>query len=316
MAFGVGDTVHISGGIINSIQKINSISEISRVKDVSIKAFPCPKVNDKGLTGAWWWADKIAIAVSLWATHETWKAAKEEYKIGRRYYILAKEQWDHFYKYYRPLEDQELDEIWAELPYTPDYKTAVSGHTNLIDPVFIRTDAHLVALANKYCMCSDVSQFKKTEIIRSTIRGDSDNFARRYAEKLAQEKNDIRWARRIAAISRGRGLLSASTSFASKATGFFSQYAQAMGGLAGSAMQFSGYVRNRFQTEYNPVRERIDGRTDVPNTYRGFDAGGYWNARGIPTAQSSSGGLSWSNYEISPYMQSGFDPTGVINPTQ
>ena len=319
MVFGVADTVYITGGMLNNIQQINTIGnefgkvkvdEISRVKDVSIKAFPCPKVNDKGLTGAWWWADKIAIAVSLWATAETWKAAKEEYKIGKRYYELAKEQWDHFYQYYRPLEDQELDEIWAELPYTPDYKNAVNGHTNLIDSVFARADKHRMALANKYCICPDVSQFTKTEIVKSTVRGDSDNFARRYAEKLAQEKNDIRWARRVAAASRGRGLLSASTSFASKASGFFSDYAQAMGGLAGNAMQFSGYVRNRFQTEYNPVRERIDGRADVPNTYRGFDANGYWNNRGIPTV-SNSGGLSWANHETPPYMQSGFDPTGV-----
>lgn len=320
MVLGIADTVHITGGTLNSIQQITTIGneigkvkvdEISRVKDVSIKAFPCPKVNDKGLTGAWWWADKIAVAVSLWATYETWKAAKEEYKIGKRYYELAKEQWDHFYQYYRPLEDQELDEIWAELPYPPDYRTKSNGHTSLIDPVFAKADRHRVALAKKYCVCPDVSQFTKTEIVKSTIVGDSDNFSRRYAEKLAQELNDIRWARRVAAASRGRGLLSVSTSFASKASGFFSDYAQAMGGLAGNAMQFSGYVRNRFRTEYNPVRDRIDSRADVPNTYRGFDANGYWNNRGISTAVSDSGGLTWGNYENLPYMQSGFDPTGV-----
>lgn len=321
MVLGVADTVYITGGTINQIQTIGNefgrvkIDEISRVKDVSIKAFPCPKVNDKGLTGAWWWADKIAIAVSLWATYETWKAAKEEYKIGKRYYELAKEQWDHFYKYYRPLEEQELNEIWAEQPYKPDYSTAIKGHTNLIDPIFYQADKHRAALSDKYCVCPDVSQFTKISITKSTIYGDSDNFARRYAEKLAQEKNDIRWARRVAAASRGRGLLSASTTFASKASGFFSDYAKAMGGLAADAMQFSGYIRNRFQTVYNPVRARIDGRADVPNTYRGFDAQGYWANRGIPTLESNSGGLSWASYENPPYMQSGFDPTGAATPS-
>lgn len=314
MVFGVGDTVYITGGQlenIQNIQQVGNIKEISRVKDVSIKAFPCPKVNDKGLTGAWWWADKIAIAVSLWATYETWKAAKEEYKIGKRYYELAKEQWDHFYNYYRPLEDQELDEIWAELPYKPDYATAIKGHTHLIDPIFANADKHRMALTGKYCVCPDVSEFRKTQIVKSTVRGDSDNFARRYAEKLAQEKNDIRWARRVAAASRGRGLLSASTSFASKAAGFFSDYARAMGGIASSAMQFSGYVRNRHQTEYNPVRSRIDGRGDVPDTYRGSPTYQYWQTNGIPGQATSSGGLTWANYESPPYMQSGFDPTGV-----
>lgn len=320
MAFGLGGAVYVKGGKLDDIKQITTIGseigkvkvdEVSRVKDVSIKAFPCPKVNDKGLTGAWWWADKIAIAVSLWATYETWKAAKEEYKIGKRYYELAKEQWDHFYKYYRPLEDQELAEIWAEKTYKPDYPASTKGHTHLIDPIFARADKHRMALMSKYCICPDVAEFTKVGIVKSTVYGDSDNFGRRYAEKLAQEKNDIRWARRGAAASRGRGLLSASTSFASKASGFFSDYAKAMGGLAGSAMQFSGYVRNRHQTEYNPVRDRIDTRADVPYSFRGFDADGYWSQRGIPTAGSNSGGLSWASYESPPYMQSGFDPTGV-----
>ena len=320
MVIGVGDTVYVTGGMLNNIQSITTIGneigkvkvdEISRVKDVSIKAFPCPKVNDKGLTGAWWWADKIAIAVSVWATYETWKAAKEEYKIGKRYYELAKEQWDHFYTYYRPLEDQELSEIWAELPYKPDYATAIKGHTHLIDPIFASADKHRLSLMDKYCICPDVSEFRKIGITKSTVQGDSDNFARRYAEKLAQEKIDIRWARRVAAASRGRGLLSASTTFASKAAGFFSDYAQAMGGLASSATQFSGYAQNRRRTEYNPVRDRIDARGDVPNVSRGMDVDGYWRTRGIPTTQSS-GGLSWATSNGEPaFMQSGFDPTGV-----
>lgn len=324
MVFGVGDTVYITGGQIHGLGstpghvQINTIGnqlgkvkvdEISRVKDVSIKAFPCPKVNDKGLTGAWWWADKIAIAVSLWATNESWKAAKEEYKIGKRYYELAKEQWDHFYTYYRPLEDQELSEIWAELPYKPDYAAAIKGHTHLIDPIFARADKHRMSLMGKYCICPDVAEFTKIGITKSTVQGDSDNFARRYAEKLAQEKNDLRWARRVAAASRGRGLLATSTSFASKASGFFSDYAQAMGGLAGNAMQFSGYVRDRNRTEYNTVTHRIDGYADVPDTGNTFNARTYWTERGIPMRQDT-GGITWQTDPA--YMQAGFDPTGVI----
>lgn len=314
--FGIADTVEITGGTINSIQNVqridtlDKVNEISKVDNVSIKAFPCPKVNDKGLTGAWWWMDKIAIAVSIWATAETWKAAKEEYKIAKQYYDLAKEQWDFFYNFYRPLEQQELSEIWAEQPYTPDYSAAISGHTAQIAPAFAQAEQHRKSLAAKYCLCGDVSQFVKSEITQSTTFGDSANFARRYAEKLAQEKNDIRWQRRIAAASRGRGLLSASASFASKAAGFFSDYAQAMGGLASSAMAFSGYIRNRRQTEYNPVRQRVNGRADVPDTYRGFDAQGYWATHGV-MEDGSRGGLSWDNHGgNAPFMQTGFDPSG------
>lgn len=300
------------------IPVVVSTGRLERVNDVSIKAFPCPKVNDKGLQGAWWWADKIAIAVALWATYETWKAAKEEYKIGKRYYDLAKEQWDFFLENYKPLEDQELAEIWAELPYEPDYPKAIAGHTNAIDKVFNVAERHRSALSDKYCICPDVSQFTKTDIMKSTVRGDSDNFARRYAEKLAQEKNDIRWARRIAAASRGRNLLSDSASLASKATGLFGDYAKAMGNVVAGAMAFSGYVNNRMQTEYNPVRSRINARADVPNTYRGFDAQAYWGNGDRMMESTPRGGIPWGQAEANaPYDGSsgvaGYDPTGYAS---
>lgn len=300
------------------IPVVVSTGRLERVNDVSIKAFPCPKVNDKGLQGAWWWADKIAIAVALWATYETWKAAKEEYKIGKRYYDLAREQWDFFLENYKPLEDQELAEIWAELPYEPDYPKAIAGHTNAIDKVFNAAERHRSALSDKYCICPDVSQFTKTDIMKSTVRGDSDNFARRYAEKLAQEKNDIRWARRIAAASRGRNLLSDSASLASKAAGLFGDYAKAMGNVAAGAMAFSGYVNNRMQTEYNPVRSRINARADVPNTYRGFDAQAYWGNGDRMMEATPRGGIPWGQAEANaPYDGSsgvaGYDPTGYAS---
>lgn len=300
------------------IPVVVSTGRLERVNDVSIKAFPCPKVNDKGLQGAWWWADKIAIAVALWATYETWKAAKEEYKIGKRYYDLAREQWDFFLENYKPLEDQELAEIWAELPYEPDYPKAIAGHTNAIDKVFNAAERHRSALSDKYCICPDVRQFTKTDIMKSTVRGDSDNFARRYAEKLAQEKNDIRWARRIAAASRGRNLLSDSASLASKAAGLFGDYAKAMGNVAAGAMAFSGYVNNRMQTEYNPVRQRINARADVPNTYRGFDAQAYWGNGDRMMETTPRGGIPWGQAEANaPYDGSsgvaGYDPTGYAS---
>lgn len=305
---GFGIPVVINGGYINNIMKVQ---EISRVKDVSIKAFPCPKVNDEGLQGAWKIADLIAMGVTVWATLETWKAAKEEYKIGKRYYDLAKEQWDFFYEHYRPLEEQELAEIWAEQEhYKPDYVQKTQGHTNLIDSVFERADWHRQALVARYCICPDVSSFRTADLMRSTVWGDADNFARRYAEQLAQEKNDIRWQRRIAAASRGRNLLAVSAAFASKAAGFFNQYAQAMSGVAQGAAQFSGYVRNRFRTDYNPVRNRVDARRDVPDTYRGQNTLGPWATETV-NDQLPRGGVSWGLYEgNSPYMHSGLDPTG------
>lgn len=328
---GWGDTnaVTLVGGYVDNIK---NVSEIKKVDNVSIKAFPCPKVNDAGLTGAWWWANLIAIAVTVWATSESYKAAKKEYEIGKRYYQLAKDQWDHFYNNYRPLEDQELAEIWNEQPYKPDYDNAIRGHTNLTDKLFSNADKHRQALMAKYCLCNDVSQFTKTENIKSIVKGDSDNFARRYAEKLAQEKNDLRWNKRIAAMARGRNILNQAASFASKAASLYGEYAKAMGGLANQAAQFSGYVQNRFRTTYNPVRDRIDGRADLPDIYMGDQnrigmlkainyysaapVGGYYQG-GQPVFSyggNSAGEMTTLNATPNTfYTATGFDPTGYSN---
>lgn len=301
----IGGTVgKLVGGLFGKKKKGGSNRTV-----VSIAAFPCPKVDDKGLSRAWFWADKIAQVVALWATYETYKAAKEDYKIAKRYHELAKEQWDLHREHFHPLEQQELDEIWAEKPYDPDYPTAIAGHTHTIDNVSAAVDKHRKSLIAKYCICPDVSSFTKADIMQSTVMGDSDNFARRYAEKLAQERNDIRWARRIAAASRGRGLLSDSASHAQKASNSYSAYAQAMGGLAGSAMQFSGYVNSRRRTEYNGARERFNSRAEV------IDMKQHENVqdkiRNIDFATEATGGITWGRAG-SAYMQSGIDPTSYV----
>lgn len=277
---------------------------------VSIESLPCPKVDDAGLNRAWFWADKIAQGVSLWAAAETYKAAREDYKIAKRYHNLAKEQWDLHKQYYHPLEQQELDEIWAEKPYAPDYPTAVSGHTRTIDSVFATADKHHQALNAKYCVCPDVATFTKTDVLKATVTGDSNNFARRYAEKLAQERNDTRWARRIAAAARGRGLLADSAKHGQNASNSLNAYAQAMGGLASSAMQFSGYVQNRMPTEYNGARERFNSRADVFDVTRNTDVQG--KVRSINYTTDATGGIRWGNGG-SVHMQSGLDPTSYVS---
>lgn len=276
---------------------------------VSIAAMPCPKVDDKGLEKAWFWADKISQAVALWATAETYKAAREDYKIAKRYHELAKEQWDLHKKYYQPLEQQELDEIWAERPYKPDYATAIVGHTRSIDTVFAAVEQHRHALSDKYCVCATSATAIKTELVRVTVYGDSDNYARRYAEKLAMEREDLRFSRKLAAAARGRGLLSESASHAHKASNSLNAYAQAMGGLASSAMQFSGYINNRNATQYNGGRERFNSRADV------FDVGRHTNVqenvRQIHFNTEPTGGVTWGNSGHA-FMQSGLDPTAYV----
>lgn len=244
--------------VIDGIKQLESIGSIS---DVHIQSFPCPKVNDRSVTGAWTLAKLASASITAAATAESFRAANEQYKISQRYWKLAKEEWDFFYDNYRPLEIKELSELNASLPNTPDYTNTVDGHTRYIDPIFSQTDKKRAALAAKFCICNTASDAIRFAGAKSTIHGDADNFARRYAEHMVDIKDDVRWARRVAAANRGRSLLAESTKYANKAAGYYGDYAGAMSGLASSAMYGNQWLSQREKTEYNPWdRARVNNR--------------------------------------------------------
>lgn len=74
--------------VIDGIKKLESIGSIS---DVHIQSFPCPKVNDRSVTGAWTLAKIASASITAAATAESFRAANEQYKISQRYWKLAKE---------------------------------------------------------------------------------------------------------------------------------------------------------------------------------------------------------------------------------
>lgn len=246
---------------IKTIDGIKKLETIGSIQDVHIQSFPCPKVNDRSVTGSWTLAKLASAAITAAATAESFRAANEQYKISQRYWKLAKEEWDFFYDNYRPLEIKELTELNANPPNTPDYTSAVGGHTKYIDPIFSRIDKKRADLAAKFCVCASTSDAVRFDIAKSTIKGDTGNFARQYAEHMVDVRDDVRWARRVAAANRGRSLLSESTKYANKAAGYYGDYAGAMSGLASSAMYGNQWLSQRNKTEYNSWNEaRVDPR--------------------------------------------------------
>ena len=246
--------------LIDSIKRLESIDSIN---NVHIKSFPCPKVNDRSITASWTLAKLASAAITTAATAEYFRAANEQYKISQRYWKLAREEWDFFYDNYRPLEIKELSELNASLPNTPDYTNTINGHTRYVDPIFSQIDKKRAALAAKFCICDTTSDAIRFAVAKSTIHSDADNFARRYAEHMVDVKDDMRWARRVAAANRGRSLLAESTKYANKAAGYYGDYAGAMSGLASSAMYGNQWLSQREKTEYNSWdKARINNRVE------------------------------------------------------
>lgn len=259
---------------VAEVKKITSIGNKDGVPGVHIASLPCPKVTNTGLTASWVALDLLAKGAAVLATGRSMQAANRQNKIAREYYNLAKRQWDFYNQNYVPLEINEINELNKVKRFLPDYDKAIKGH-DCAEPIFDSMRDHRDKLFEEHCICPDPSMAYSLELAMSTVRGDSHNFARRYAEFHADKLDDIRWNRKLQVASRGRGLLPQSSEFANKAAGLFGQYSQAMGGLAGQAMQFSGYIRNRRETVFNDTNsQRIETRwTPRANTQTGMNYG-------------------------------------------
>lgn len=310
--------VKVAGGKLGEVTKIKSIPSIgseSGVAGIHIAALPCPSITGEGMTRGWQILDIIGKATATLASYRAFKAAQMQNKIAREYYNLAKDEWDYFYNTFRPLEQAELAEIHATDPYKADYTTALEGH-DCSDSVFENMTTHRNRLMGMFCVCPNLDSSINYDLALSTIRGDSKNFARRYAEKQAQKLDDLRWNRKIAAAGRGRGLLSQSADLARISADKFGQYSNAMTKFAGQAAEFSGYIRNRMETVYNGEHtNRINTRSGpyVDRHITGLEDLANLTQPEIP----SSGYVSGLNYTPVDVQGSGYseltefyDPTG------
>lgn len=323
-------SVYVSGGTLNKVDAVGTMNKLKTIETVNkivsvgnkdglagvhIASFPCPPVTGEGMTRGWQILDIIGKSTALLASQRAYKAAQMQNKIARDYYNLAKDEWDYFYSTFRPLELTELAEIHATKPFKADYATAVEGH-DCTDSVFENMTTHRKRLMGMFCVCPNLDSSINYDLALSTIRGDSKNFARRYAEKQAQKLDDLRWNRKIAAAGRGRGLLPQSADFARIAADKFGNYSNAMTKFAGQAAEFSGYIRNRMETVYNGEH------TNRINTRSGSYVDKYITGREDLSTLSqpdipSSGYVSGLNYTPVDVQSRGYseltdfyDPTG------
>lgn len=291
-------SVYVKGGKLDTIDKVVTVGSAEGKPGMHIASLPCPKVNDEGLTGGWKILDGLAKSAALLASSRALQAARQQDKIARTYYKLAEQQWNFYKENYVPLEQQEIDEVHKEKPYKADYATAIKGH-DCTEPVFASTEDHRDKIFDEYCVCTDPSMDIRYSIAMSTVKGDTHNFARRYAEALAERKDDVRWNKKLQVATRGRSLLPESSDIANKASSLFGQYSNAMSGLAGDAMSFSGYIRNRQETQFNAQRDNGIYRLNDPRYmgYTGHDPYGTTRIQapnvpesGYPTQFYSGGG--------------------------
>jgi len=238
------------GGTLNAITKIPSVGSASGAEGVHVASWPCPKVNNVGVTSSWDWRVAAATAVALLSTAAAYEIADMQYQTAKAYWKLARERWDYFLNTYRPCEKNEVAEACtADIPEA-NYNYAINAYTSGAELAFAKADRDVMRLSALYCICVDNSLARDTDLMRSQMVGDGVNYAIRREEAVAEALDDVRWNRKIGVLNRGRGLLSQSTSYAKAASDMYDQFGKSVSAVAEGATQFIGYALNRNATTY------------------------------------------------------------------
>jgi hypothetical protein len=292
-------TVDIVSGKINEVQKITRVDSVGS-KDgtagVHIAAFPCPKVNDSGVTGVWDWRVAASTAVALLSTAAAFQIADMQYQTAKAYWRLARERWDYFLGTYRPCEVAEVAEACTATADT-DYNTAINAYTSGAALAYSNADKEILRLGSLYCVCPDGSLAKDADLMRSQMVGDGVNYAMRRAEAVKESLDDVNWNRRIGVLNRGRGLLAQSTSYARSAQEMYDQFGKSVSAVASGATQFLGYALNRNETTY-PTRTGLE----KPGAY------GFGNVMG-DTGAFASGTIPMAGQDTGMDTPLGYDTT-------
>jgi hypothetical protein len=284
----MADTVIVESG------KLDEITTIGTIENVKIAEWPCPKVNNEGVSGSWDWRVAGSVAVALLSTAAAYTIAEQQYQTAKAYWKLARERWDYFLNTYRPCEEREVAEACTAIVPTANYDRAIMGYTSGVTLAYSRADDEILRLSKLYCVCTNASLVKDIELMRSQMVGDGVNYAIRREESVAEALDDVRWNRKIGVLNRGRGLLSQSTSYARAASDMYDQFGKSVSAVAQGATQFLGYAMNRNDTVY-PARNQ--------QQYPGY--AGY----SVPPAESVDGLTQFIQNSNVPVQDTG-SPTG------
>ena len=287
-----------------TLNQITKIAEVSQIKEIGIGAWPCPKVNNDGVTSSWSWKTAAEVAVAAYATITAYQIAKMQYNSAIDSWRLAREQWDYFLETFKPCEKKEAAEVCIAGAILPDYAKDALAYRAGVTAAYARADADIRRLSSLYCVCQDKTMTRDIDLMRSQFTGDGVNFAMRHAEAHAEALDDVRWNRRLQTLGRGRSLMQQSAGFSKASAGIYDQYGKAISSVASSAISAAANDVTRNETQY-PTRNPL------------FAGGGYMGATQPvmePRVWGRTGRASTSSYldvsDVNPQQYEITAPTG------
>jgi hypothetical protein len=197
----------------------------------------------------------IAAAVLTAANSVTSSVlAAKQYELARQYFQIARNWQDWYNEAFVPLENAELDEINNTKAPTPYYDTAIGRARNL------GLLANRAKLETTLKCTSQYDTGLRSVAVRNHaaqlnhILGVSSSMGYRNERARIEALEDLRWARIIQVISRGRNIAASHAQYGRLAANIYgSLQAQVNTAITGMVQNGIGYGLNRLETQY-PMR--------------------------------------------------------------
>lgn len=222
---------------------------------------PNAGITDSGIGWAAGIAQAAAIAVAVLNTVAAVQMASKQEKLARNYLNIANAENQYYYDVYVPCENTEIAEACSALPYEKHTDIQVGRMLTSVRHGFAGHPEKDIQCISRYCTGKQAMMIKDLLLAEATALATTGNLGRRYEEQYADAQDDLRWARRAGALSRGRGMMAQAVEFSGFAYGLFGRLGdQAAKGAVG-AVRYLGYAQSRNETIY-PTRRQEERKVD------------------------------------------------------
>jgi hypothetical protein len=188
--------------------------------------------------------------------------ASKQFALAQKYYRIAREWRDWYNRGFVPLEDKELDEIWAEGKRAPFFDAAAGRASVTAKAAFRGRMEEALRCTHQYA--TGLRQAMLKDGIRVMAEGvaAAEGMGLRNERAHVEVMNDLRWKHREAAVMRGRNMAASNVVYGQLAAGIYGDLANQAGKAAGGYVRFIGYARERLTTMYPGMTAYRNGRQD------------------------------------------------------
>jgi hypothetical protein len=171
----------------------------------------------------------------------------KQMEIARQYLAISQGWHDWYNQGFRPLEDQECDEVMAYGPETPFYDSAV-GRARALGRLLLRGEA------GKALRCTSAYQTGlRQALLRDAMIANAETLATlsdlgwRMERDRTVAMDALNYSRKLAVLNRGREMAAGILSGGTLAAGIFSDLGK---GGAANFTEFLGYALTKKKTDY------------------------------------------------------------------